>query len=180
MTTNDVTEKLSTLTDVYNRLVETDKLIADASKQIDADFAELDESNWFSNPISYTASVSEPIEKAREAFTLFVVRQLNDDYKNLTIDTDAMNEYTKTCGFDAESLISYIRKMYADEDGATLLQIKTAAKELISYSIKTPDNLDRIGDTGFELSVWGYEYDQRRKVDAFLKLVLVKFTKTTK
>jgi hypothetical protein len=132
---------------------------------------------WFINPIGYKVTLEEIVEEAEASFTNFVVNQLNDEYKNLTIDGGEMREYTKEHGFNAESLIKHIREKYADEDGATLQQIMTTAKKLIPYHgrigkrIETPDYLDRIGDTGFELRISGYEYERRTSVQSFLKLI---------
>ena len=174
MTTTDLTEKLSTLTVIYDRLVETENLIDAARKQVEMDFAEPDDEHWFNNPISYTVSVSEPIEKAREAFTLFVVRQLNKNYKNLTINENMANGYTKDRGFNAADLVKHIEDVYIDEDDATLRQIKAVASDLIPYHNgrkRTIDELDMLGDTGFVLRVHGYEYESKRKVETFLKLI---------
>lgn len=167
--------QLSVLTDIYDRLIATEKAINNASKQIENTFAELDDDGWFSNTVTYRVSVVDTIESARASFTDFVVKQLNDDYKNLTIDRDAMNEYTKTHGFNADALINHIKEKYANEDDATLQQIKSAGKELIPYRsgrrIKTPDDLNRLGNAGFELRTYGYNYGQRTQTETFLKLV---------
>ena len=169
-------KQLSTLTDVYNRLVETEEICVVASQQIKQDFADPDNcGEWFVNPIGYTVVLEKPIEDARKSFTSFVVGQLNRDYKNLRIDDNAANEYTRVHGFNAENLIEFIRERYADEDGATMQQIRTALNDLLPYHrgerAKTTDGLKRIGDNGFELRIHGYECEQRVKAEAFLKFV---------
>ena len=167
-------KQLSVLTKVYNQLVETERICNIASQQIKRDFSDPDGS-WFINPIGYTVTLEKPIEAARKSFTSFIVSQLNKDYKNLRIDTDAADKYTEEHGFNAETLIKTIREKYADEDGATMQQIRGDLQDLLPWRsgkrVETTDELTMIRDNGFELRIYGYEFNQRAKAAAFLKFV---------
>lgn len=167
-------KQLSTLTDLYDLLVETEEIRDRASEQIKRDFEDPDDS-WFSNPINYSITLEKTIEEARKSFTHFVVSQLNKDYKNLRIDDSAADKYTKEHGFNAETLIKTIREQYADEDGATMHQIKTDIQDLIPWrggnKIETTAGLERIRDNGFELRIYGYDYERRAKAAAFIQFV---------
>lgn len=169
-------KQLSILTDVYDRLVETQQLLDEANRQIESDFAEPDDkAKFFINPIGYKVAVRGVIEDARTSFTDFVVDQCGDDYKNLHIDRDEMKQYTKEHGFDVGTLIKTISERYADEDEVTLQQIKTTLKDLLPWrnggQVKTPDDLTKIKDTGFELRIYGCKSEQKDKAATFLKLV---------
>lgn len=167
-------KQLSALTDLYDLLVETERIRDRTSQQIKRDFADPDGS-WFSNPIDYAVTLEKTIEEARKSFTRFVVSQLNKDYKNLRIDNDAADKYTKEHGFNAKTLIKTIREQYADEDDATMHQIKTDIQDLIPWrggkKIETTEGLERIRDNGFELRIYGYEYDRRAKAAALIQFV---------
>ncbi len=169
-------EQLSILTDVYDRLVETQETIDDASQQIENNFRESsDTPRFFINPIGYKVTLQKTIDDARVSFTDFVVDQANADYKNLRIDRGEMQTYTNEHGFDAETLVGVIKEKYADEDKVTLQQIKTTLEDILPWrggrQIETPDELTKIKDTGFELRIHGYEFNQRERVAAVVKLV---------
>ena len=171
-----ILKQMSILTDVYDKLIETQKALDDASHQIERDFESPDEKIFFFNPIGYTVGIRKDIEDAEVSFTNFVVNQFDKEYKNLAIDGYEMREYTKENGFNVRNLAEKLAEKYADEDGVTLQQIRTTLESMIprhgwSNCAKTPDDLLKIGDAGFELEVYGHDWERTTKVSAVLKMV---------
>ncbi len=173
---------LNTLTEAYDRLVETQKSLKEAAQRIEADFKDPADPYYFINPIGYKANLDEIIRDARRIFTGFAVRQANKGYRNLKIEEVAIQKFVEDRQtFNAYDVIKYIRELYADEDGITLKQIRATCQQLLPYGkfgdsgshckAQKPEHITKINASGIELRIYGQKYEQEEKVSAFLKLV---------
>lgn len=171
---------LNTLTEAYNRLVETQNALKEAAQKIEADFKDTASPYNFNNPIGYKTDLDGVVRDARHLFTSFVVRQVNEGYKNLSIDETAIQKFVEERQtFNANEIIKYIWELYADEDGITLKQIRETCGKLLPWGgfgdshcrAQKPEQITKINATGIELRIHGREYEQSERVSAFLKLV---------
>lgn len=173
---------LNTLTEAYNRLVETQNALKEAAQKIEADFKDTASPHYFSNPIGYKTTLDEIIKDSRRIFTSFVVFQINKGYKNLKIDETAIQKFVEDRQtFNANEIIKYIWELYADEDGITLKQIRATCGLLLPYGTfgdsnsrcraQKPEQITKINATGIELRIHGQKYEQRERVSVVLKLV---------
>ncbi len=171
---------LDTLTEAYNRLVETQNALKEAAQKIEADFKDPEEPGYFNNPIGYKTNLDEMVRDASRIFTGFVVRQANRGYKNLRIEEEAIQKFVEERQtFNAKEIIKHIWELYADEDGITLKQIRETCKVLLPWGqfdntfcvARKPEHIPTINATGIQLKVYGENYEVKKKVSAFIKLV---------
>lgn len=172
--------KFNILTEAYNRLVETQNALKEVAQKIEVDFKDPAELYSFINPIGYKTDLDEMVRDARRIFTSFVVSQVNKGYKNLRIeDKDIQKFVEERQNFNTGEVIKHIREVYADEDGITLKQIRETCKTLLPWGdfggkrcvAYMPEHILWINETGIELRIHGYEYDQAEKASALIKLV---------
>lgn len=171
---------LDTLTEAYNRLVETQNALIEAAQKIEADFKDPADPFYFINPIGYKTTLDENIKESRRIFTGFVVSQANKGYKNLKIDEKTIQKFVEERQtFNAKEIIKHIWELYADEDGITLKQIRETCRLLLPWGqfgdshcrAYKPEHIPTINASGIELRIYGEKYEMKERVSVLLKLV---------
>lgn len=171
--------KFNTLTIAYNHLAELNTNWQALAQRLEADFKPPDYQfdEWYGTPFSkYDLSIEHLLELARKAFTDFTVSQIEEEYKNLTIDSSVISKFVEESKrFDAQEVINHIRQVYADMDGISYTQILKKCKSLLPWRegsvASKPEHIPWINENGIELRIHGYESEQAEKASALIKLV---------
>lgn len=194
--TEDELKKFDTLTEAYNKLVECQTELKQASAQVSQDFRTIEKVHFFFNPINIDYELRRQIDKVKESITTLILSYMDSKFNNLVIDSDDVKEYfgLNTSGynnkdrpalqgpFTARAVIQYIEDKYADEETITLQQIKEYASntlprvgEYTTEKASKPEHIPVINKTGIELR--GGAYWTGHKEDptaAVIKLIHIK------
>lgn len=200
--TEDELKKFDTLTEAYNKLIECQTALGQASEQAKHDFKtphDIEKGYYFSNPIDIDYELKSLINKVKASITDFIDGYMDDKFNNLVIDSADVKEYfglnSRGCNnlekpvfqgfFTARAVIQYIEEKYADEETITLMQIKEYARyalprigEYTTEKPSKPEHILIIGKTGIELICSSYYSGGKEDpTAAVIKLIHIKLNR---
>ena len=156
--TEDELNKFDTMTNAYNKLVECQTTLQQASTQVLLDFRtpdDIEKRLYFSNPIEIDYEFEKIVDNVHSKITYFILRYMDTKFSNLVIDERDVHEFINMGEanqklqfnldqpefsqarqvlrgpFTARAVIQYIEEKYADEETITLQQIKEYASNAL-------------------------------------------------
>lgn len=184
--TEEEFNKFDTLTEAYNKLIECQTTLKQASAQVAQDFRTpdvIEKGYYFSNPLDIDYELRKQIGKVKENTIGFILNHMGRKFNNLLIDERDVCEFIEggeviqKLGIDkpkpnrpvlqgqftARAVIQYIEDKYADEETITLQQIKEFASntlprvgEFTTEKASKPEHIPVINKTGIELRGGAY------------------------
>jgi len=163
--TEDELNKLDTLTEAYNKMVECRTSLKELSVRVLHDFKTsyyIEKGYYFSNPIDIDYELRSKTDKLKESITTFILDYMASKFNNLVINERDVREFIDTgeanqkLRFDLEqqkynqarpvlkwpftvrAVIQYIEDKYADEETITLMQIKEFALNTLPRTDEYP------------------------------------------
>lgn len=191
--TEDELNKFDTITDAYNKLVECQTTLKQASAQVKQDFRtpdDIEKGSYFSNPIEIDYNFEKIVDNVQSKITDFILLYMDQKFSNLVIDERDVLDFIEggeviqkmridkpkpnrpvlQGPFSAKAVIQYIEDKYADEENITLNQIKEFASnalprvgEYTTEKASKPEHINVVSKTGIELK--GSMYYSGRKDD---------------
>lgn len=153
--TDDELKKFDTITAAYNKLVECQTTLKQASAQVKHDFRtpdDIEKGYYFFNPIEIDYDFEKIVDDVQSKITDFILRYMDQKFSNLVIDEQDVHDFIEggeviqkmrilhdpqpnrpvlNGQFSTKAVIQYIEYKYADEETITLKQIKEFASNAL-------------------------------------------------